>query len=89
MVPGFTPQLERVGVHALLGDEGPDPGDPHQHPIGRELTQRPVRGHARDREGAGQLVLRGHARPSGQCPAGDLLENEVLHLQIAGGGGLE
>jgi hypothetical protein len=35
-----------VGVHALLGDEGTDAGDPHQYAVGSELAQRPIGRHA-------------------------------------------
>ena len=81
---GDVAHFQGMGVHALLGDEGADARDPHQYAVGGELALRPVCGHARDGEGTGELVLRGHALPGTQGAAGDLLEDEMLYLQVAG-----
>ena len=83
---GDVADLERVRVHALLGHEGADPGHAHQHAVGGQLLQRAVGGHARNAQLAHQLVLRGHAVAGAQRAGGDLLEHEVLHLEVAGGG---
>ena len=82
---GDVAHLERMGVHALLGDEGADAGDAHQHAFRGEFLQRPVRGHARHRERAHQLVLRGHPLARAQRAGGDALEHVVLHLAVARG----
>jgi hypothetical protein len=86
---GDVADLERMGVHALLGDEGADTGDAHQHAIRGELAQRPIGRHAGDGERTRQLVLRGHAGAGRQPPSGDLLEDEMLHLQVARGRSLD
>ncbi len=86
---GDVAHLERVGMHALLGDEGADACDPHQHPVLGQLAQGAVGGHARDRQGAGELVLGRHALPGAQRPGRDAVEHEVLDLLVAGGGRLQ
>ncbi len=58
---GDIADLEGMGVHATLGDEGTHAGHAHQHPVLGELLQGPVGGHARNGQLAHQLVLGGHS----------------------------
>ncbi len=83
---GNVADFQGVSVYSSLGDEGADAGDADQDAVCGQLPQGTVGGHAGNVQLAYELIFRGHPFARTHRPGGNLPQDEMLDLQVAGAG---